>query len=69
MLVLGAVQEVRDFETSVSLPGNMCGTVTIGNVSDPLTQGVLEEIDETDDIVNEETKLKEVCMCHSKSES
>ena len=60
MLVLGAVQEVRDFEISVSLPGNMCGAVTIGNVSDPLTQGVLEEIDETDDIVNEETKLKEV---------
>ena len=43
MLVLGAVQEIRDFEISVSLPYNMCGTVTIGNVSDTLTEGVIEE--------------------------
>ena len=54
MLVLGAVQEVRDLEVSVSLPCNMCGTVAIGNVSDPLTEGVVEELEE------EEEREKEV---------
>ena len=53
VLVLGAVQEIRDFDVSVSLPGNMCGTVAIGNVSDLLTEEMLEEIVEADE---EDTK-------------
>ena len=50
VLVLGAVQEVRDLDISISLPYNMCGTVAIGNVSDPITEGVAEEVEEEDEV-------------------
>ena len=61
MLVLGAVQEIRDFDVSVSLPGNMCGTVTIGNVSDLLTKEVLDDMLEKEEKEDEENKVREVC--------
>ena len=60
MLVLGAVQEIRDFDVSVSLPGNMCGTVTIGNVSDLLTKEVLDDMVEKEETEDEENKVREV---------
>ena len=45
-LVLGAVQEIGKLEITVSLPNNMCGVVAISNVSDPLTEGMENELEE-----------------------
>ena len=64
VLVLGAVQEIRDFDVSVSLPGNMCGTITIGNVSDLLTKEVRDDMvekEEMEDEVREVGWLRSTC--------
>ena len=45
-LVLGAVQEIGELEITVSLPNNMCGVVAISNVSDPITEGMENELEE-----------------------
>lgn len=37
-LLLGAVQEIQEYEVLVSLPYNMCGGVPLTEVSDPITQ-------------------------------
>ena len=59
MLLLGAVQEIGDLELTVSLPHNMCGVVTISNVSDPMTEEVEDEVE-----VEEEGMGEEVSTIH-----
>ena len=38
MLLLGAIREIHQYNLIVSLPNNATGYVSIGNVSDPITE-------------------------------
>ena len=62
------MQEIGELEVTVSLPNNMCGVVAISNVSDPLTGGMENELEEGEgggeggEEGREESEVRE-CVC------
>ena len=60
MLILGCVQEIKDFELMISLPHGVSGIVKITDISDAYTK-LLERITSGEEIT--ETQVLTVTIC------
>ncbi len=64
ILLLGAVQEILEYEVLISLPFNMRGAVPLTDVSDPITQLAESEAESENDVSNVWQCAKSTFYCY-----